>query len=329
MTGTSKSGKTEFILNQFDNYMAGNGFLGYGIGTSPVQLGAVVCSRSHDYYQRKVNKFPILNSNFQNFPYEMWKPSRENNLPSLQNLRDTFDRLCERTCGRGDIKLLLVENCQSLMPSKKWNDPGSITEFCAALREFLEDRNVAMLGTLGTAKMKRGESYSQLADKVFGSGQWAHEAETLMGIERHQPGYVPGQKKSTLRFLEVQAEDGSEKAIWADFNGDGHLVPIERCAEDWFASPTADLDAWLAAAPIGQKFIRDEFLEWGQRVNIGETKTKAWINLQVAKGRLDRQGLTRNTIYEKQASSLDDIGDLGEESANGSPSAPDSGTPST
>jgi hypothetical protein len=295
LVGSSGSGKTRLLLSQLEDYAAGKGFLGYPHpeNTQPVQLGIITCTRSLNDILHTVAQFPLLSSQ-QTFPIEFWNPGASD--LEYDALKETYERLSS-AIGR-PAKFLIIEGLQALMLTNKPNDSKLAKDFCSNLHKLCAEKDVTILGTVGTAKMKRGDYYPLLSDRVFGAAVWAQEANTLIGIERTDLQMPVGIRPSIRRVI-VQVQDAREKVLYADFDPEGRLSVVNVEQIDEKASTDAMMDTRLESEKPGTTFKRVQFIEWGEEIGIKETRVKEWISSRILLGFLQRQGNTKNVTYLK------------------------------
>jgi len=304
MIGSGGSGKTKLILNQFNEYAAGRGFLKHShAGTTdaqreqqpqPVHMGAILCTRTRDSFSDQVAKYPFLDAR-PNFPYALWVAAEKH---------DEYDAIVaahEQLSRVQPVKLLLIEEIQSMMSNYKPSDPKEVRRLCRALQQFCVAKDVAILGTVPTAKMKRGEYYPKLADRIYGSVTWGQEAESLIGVEESDL-HLPFAKRSMRRRVIVQPQDQAREILYADFDSDGRLglidvdVPMEEESQT-----RMELDTRLEGAAAGGTFTRSELDEWGDSLStpVSPRTVQRWIESRVEIGLLGVRGATRSLVYFK------------------------------
>ena len=300
LVGSPSSGKTLLALSQLEEYAAGKGFLGYPAegDYTPVQLGVISATRTLNDMLHSVQPFPLLSSQSV-FPIEAWN-SGDTEISELDTLNRIYSKLSETTPQHRPVRLLLVEGIQSLMQTGKVNDNKQVKDFCVRLHRFCESRDVTILGTVGTAKMKKGDYYPLLADRVFGAATWAHESKTFLGIEQidlHRPISL----RPSIRRVIIQVPDGPGRVLYTDFDDDGRLRVLTEEASDQTSSTEQGLDDQLAQEKEGAEFRRQELNEWGDNLStpVSPRTVQRWIDSRVELGFLQRKGSTRSLTYMK------------------------------
>lgn len=299
LIGSPSSGKTQLLFSQLDDYAGGKGFLEIEQpeGTSPVQLGVISASRSLNNLLYTVAPFPNISSQ-QTFPIEVWKP--EASFTDYQALVAAWQNLSAGTRDNRPVKLLVVEGLQKLMQSNKPNDSKLAGDFCADLQKFCTEKDVAVIGTVGTAKMKKGDYYPLLADRVFGASTWAHEAETLIGIERTEL-HRPAGLRPSLRRVIIQAQDSAERVLYADFDDEGRLRVVTMASMDQNSATDQALDDRLWQEKPGAVFRKPQLDEWGEQLEkpISPRRVLTWISSRLELGLLEKKGNTSSLTYHK------------------------------
>jgi hypothetical protein len=294
--GTSGAGKTQFLYNQLENYGTGGGFLNYS-GT-PVQMGLLACSRTETDIFHSLQKFPFL-SDQRNFPYQMWSTSPEHD--DYENLQAAYDLLnASLPESQRPVRLLVVENFQQLMSSGKILDTQEVMKFCSALHRFCRNRDVTIVGTVGTPKMKGSECYPQLADRIPGANCWASEMNSLIGVERTKLHRSPETRPGERRII-VQTENAPDTVHWGKFMEDGRMeVSPDYIPVDEIESPADKfLDEKLTAAAAGAEFRKKDLERWAAEKSISTRTLERWTAKRVQDGLLVRIGQTRNARYRK------------------------------
>ena len=124
-----------------------------------------------------------------------------------------------------------------------------VTPFLDGLKQIAEHYHIALIGSVGSPKMRINEGYVAQRDKVFGSGQWARKTETI-GILQ----YIDGDDTNPKRHLTILTRNAPPEKFFLKMEN-GKLVkdmePVEdkgkapksskfvswyRAQTDWFSS---------------------------------------------------------------------------------------------
>lgn len=318
MIGASLAGKTQLCLNQLNEYAEGRGFLGYGLEDvpeenpeleaepdpkikprrpilPPVQLGMITADQSFDEAYESVQKFSSLKDP-KKFPiaYLVIHPE-ETGI-------DALERVFLGLAGQDKIKLLFLEDIQALLTDKeRATDPTTVRRLYERLRGFCLNHDVTILATVITPKMKRGEFYDRLGDRIYGGVTWGQKSSTLIGIYQE---ITTGGMVIAERHVQIQTRFGPPGALRADFDAEGRLRVVgdleaaERKQEE---SKRDQLDSWLKNLPGGTVFTRAELDEWGEEREISERTVSRWLQERTdpTQGFLERIGKGRATKYKK------------------------------
>lgn len=300
IVGSSGSGKTNVVLPQLDLYAAGDSFMGYRIGGKPEQIGAITCCQTMDelYYHVQEGKFAYLTAT-KAFPIVAWQPLPE--VTDIEALEAAYSDLCRYA--NSPIKLLFVDGIQNLMTEGKVNDQRPVKHFFREMHKFCLTHDLTIIGTIGTAKMKRGESYPLLSERVLGSQLWATESSTLIGIEQIDL-HLPIERRSNIRRIILQPRREAPLVRYADFDSTGRLSLIDRpdAAEIEMENPThAALNQRLDIAPPGVQLTKAEIVEWGESVGCSLRTVERWLAIVSHPdiGMLIKTGNAKATLYTK------------------------------
>ena len=300
--GSSTAGKTPLVLSQLENYLMADdhAFLGYPLPADqpPDQCAAIVCSGTLDSLHRRINGMqlealsdPVL------FPIRDWEQlSGETALDTLYRLWNLLTRAARRP-----IRFLFIDGLQLMLEGTgKVNDPRAVKDFYKLLNQFCLNRDCTVLATVGMAKMRKGEYYPILADRVYGSTMWAQEADTLIGIEQTSL-HLAEEVRPKIRRVILQPKAHAARRLWADFDECGRMVMVDNQINDAENTFYSKLDAVLEAAQPGQAWTRDELNVIGDSVGASPRTLERWISSRCHEslGLLERQGGTKNRTYHK------------------------------
>lgn len=316
LVGSSHTGKTQLCLNQLNEYAEGRGFLGYGLEDvpeenpeleaepdpkikprrpilPPMQLGMIVGDRPFDH--QALQKFSSLKD-----PKKF--PIAHLTIHPEESGIDALERIFLRLKGEGKVKLLLLEDIQALLTDKeKATDPSTVRRLFERLHSFCLNHDVTILATVITPKMKRGEFYDRIADRVYGGVAWGQCSDTMIGIFQE---VTTGGMVIAERHVQIQTRFGPPGALRADFDAEGRLGVIgdlqaaDRKQEE---SKRDQLDSWLKVLAEGTVFTRAELDEWGEEREISERTVSRWLQERTdpTQGFLERIGKGRATKYKK------------------------------
>lgn len=300
--GSSTAGKTPLILTQLESYLTAedHNFLGYPLPADqpPDQCAAIVCSGTLSGMHNRINALQLeALSDPTRFPIRDWDPiTGETALDCLYRIYDLLSH-----AARQPIRFLFIDGLQLMLEGTgKVNDPHAVRTFYRQLNQFCLNRSCTILATIGMAKMRKGDYYPILADRVYGSTMWAQEAATLIGIEQLDLA-KPVQLRPTARRLEVQPKAHTPQTLYVDFDDRGRLELIDYRTQDKESAFHSALDNILAAAPTGSVWTRDDLNVLGDSVGASGRTLERWITSRChdSLALLERHGGTRNRTYRK------------------------------
>lgn len=122
------------------------------------------------------------------------------------------------------------------------NDIRCVSNFMTLLNEVAERYHIAIVGSLGSPKIKIGQGYEAKRDNLFGSQAWARCSETVMNLQFPKSDDTKGKRILfvlprnapteifTLGFVNGQLEQQSEEV---DAEDNEHVADRARAIE-WF-----------------------------------------------------------------------------------------------
>lgn len=299
LIGSIGSGKTTLALHELERYHASGQFLTCRLpeGQKPDQCGAICCSGTLESLYDRITALDLEHlADLTRFPIRDWQitASETSIADTLGRLHDELSRAARRT-----VHLLLIEGLQLMMPDGKVSDLHAVREFYRALGQFCLDRDVTILGTVGSPKARRGETYPVLGDRCYGSIAWGQEASTLIGVEVCRPDLAEEQRPRQRRVvIQVRAKADIE-VVWTLLQPDGRLDVLERPEGDAEVLAGQTLAERLRAAPAGSQLTMRDFLDWGAGQDMSRRTVERWLTGQVALGMLVRQGSNRDRRFVK------------------------------
>jgi hypothetical protein len=281
LVGAAYSGKTSLLLPACSDYLTRGEFLGY---QAPVNsqghimqapMGYMACDRTLGEVSRSIHESGLPALTPERFPVASWQSviNRDAEFPTIHDLYATFPE--------PRPQFLVVEAVQALVSSGKISDFQEVTRFYGQLKRFCAERDVTILATTLTAKIKGDESYSS-QDRPLGSSAWASGAATLMVLDMADADQ-PEHKQTTLRKLVIRTRRQAPNILYYDWNMAGHLVPTLEALE-WREALTTRL--W--SVKEGDPVTKATMVEWGESLGVRERAVEEWLTECVAGGSLER-----------------------------------------
>lgn len=295
--GTSGTAKSPFLLHQLEKYISGGGFLDYaGCSDGPVQMGLIGCAGTEGKIHNDLAAFPLLNDQSK-FPFEMWKPNEsETEFDALTRTYETLNSLLP--AAQRPIKLLIIDDFQSLMTAGDVSKIKYVKDFCRAVHEFCRKQDVTIIGTTGSGKAKTHECYPQMADRIPGANCWGAEMDSLIVLELIDLHKQPEGRTETRRII-VKTRSAPIAVHFAGFV-DGRLevspsfIPV--------AEPSPEqtrLEANIAALKSTDVLRREDIVRWCVEAGMTDSMIERWIADQVKDGVLVREGKANRTRYRR------------------------------
>ena len=137
----------------------------------------------------------------------------------------------------------------------KVNDIICVSKFVNLLTQVARRYHIAILGTLGSPKIKIGQGYACMRDNVLGSGGWARECETMIVMQ-----FPTGSKAVTKgkRVMTVMPRNAADEFFTLGFNH-GQLEQVPDITEDESEDPSIEVDWFQTQHRLAQ---RDPNKQW-------------------------------------------------------------------
>ena len=310
-------------LTQMNAYAAASSpmFLDHPVA-NPVQLGCLLCSRPYDRTVDDIQGMDLENLSAKGaFPIERWNSSDADEdgealPPPLSPIYPTIlapyklfslPRASDIPKTRAGLpRFLLIENLKRLMVGagmKKKSEDEEVAIFLDLLRKFCIQNNCTVLATMGTPKMKKGESYPNVAHWIRGCAEWAEGVDTIIGIEEVRPTTTNGlgtAEAPLYRKLYLKTPGQMMTTRWARFLTAGNLVLTEEPRADVVTGQTV-LDQMLTVVEAGRKLTRGDLHGWGKAAEVSARTVDRWIATCLEFGLLKKTGHGMTTVYVKAA----------------------------
>jgi hypothetical protein len=121
-------------------------------------------------------------------------------------------------------EIVVVEGIDMLV--SEISEIKCIAQFMASLDRVAKHFNIAIIGTLGSPKVKAGQGYMAKRDNMLGSSAWGRLAETIINIQ-----YPKNDDTDTRRIMFVLLRNAPAEKYTLAFEG-GKLVETEEIDEN-------------------------------------------------------------------------------------------------
>lgn len=275
--GSPTSGRTVLALSEFERYLSSGEFFGYQLlaGQQPAQCAAITCGSLNALHERLKHMAFDRCADPVGFPTTNWEPKLDQEETLRDSLYRHYDQLSK--CARQPIRFLFVENFQMMMMEKmRVGEIKDVYRFYEIVNGFLTGCGVALLGTVGQGKMKNGDSYPLLADRIYGSIGWAQGVGTLIGIQPYA-FKLAQESRGSARTVTVAPSRSRTISYSADFTELGRLERVnqELTAEEGTAADK--LDVFWDGVEQGVDYSRTEFIELGAGLGAKISSVDRWI----------------------------------------------------
>jgi len=129
-----------------------------------------------------------------------------------------------------------------------------IAQFMAQLDRVAKHFNIALIGTLGSPKIKAGQGYAAKRDNMLGSSAWARLAETVINIQ-----YPKNDDTETRRIMFVMLRNAPAEKYTLAFEG-GKLVETEESDENTSTGKAMLEIQWFE--DMAKQAVKDPTKEW-------------------------------------------------------------------
>lgn len=175
--------------------------------------------------------------------------------------------------------VLFVEGMDGLVENP--NKMEIVTPFLNGLQKIAEHYHISIIGSVGSPKVKMGEGYASMRDKVFGTVQWGRKTETVLVLQ-----FAEGDDTSVNRDLAVLLRNAPAQKYKLKMEN-GRLVQDVDAPENTVIRIKEKPEITWFREQGETWFTAEDFME-----SMGLKKSQAYTKLENA--------LTKNIIKTKQ-----------------------------
>lgn len=240
LTGASGSNKTTYLFQQLPLWEKGLPW--HGLASTPVSWVYVACDRPQDEADdtlrrvgvdpEKITRFSLVDERYKHLrSYKMFMSHIDLNYPNA--------------------RLLVIDAFYVMTPNGKYSDNHTVNEFLTELAIWCKKKDITIIGTTHSPKMKDGDSYLAARECILGAIAWGGFASTVMYIRSTEPE----NQKCPERELAVIPRNGAPDVY-------NYILDDKGCLNQTAAkkkeNPAAKLREFLSTLQVNEEFSTDE-----------------------------------------------------------------------
>ena len=235
--GASGTGKTTFIFDMLRAQKQGSPVLGHA--TFKRTFLVLAYDRGKNAFARTMRRLNFMESDIPTIALPLAFGTK-----AVQNIIDEIEKTDPIP------QIIFLEGMDMLLDDT--NKKSMVAKFMRELQEVAAHFHIALIGSLGAPKTKRGEGYSAQRDKLSGSEAWGRNCETVMVLEyaEEEDGTAPD------RILTVLPRNAKAEKFNLEFEyGKLNLKPT--VPEEETATTTNLSKSMRVAVDFLQKVLQD------------------------------------------------------------------------
>lgn len=252
--GPSGAGKTTLLLQMLESIYRVEPF--FGRETHPVPFVYVSCERNKEGTDSTFERMSI-------------NPAMFTVIDGI-NFKSPFDVIKKVLELHPPTKLIVIEGIAMLTEDKmRDSDYGAVGRWLRKIVSTCYERDITVIGTVHSPKMKEKERYENPRQRVHGSVAWGAVGDTIFIVE-------PSKDSPLVRDVYVLPRNSAELKLEMTFeNGNGRLIPIvgmeETANQNW-------LKKWLLTQPV--EWTTADLIEAGEKdvIPLAERTIKRLLN---------------------------------------------------
>jgi hypothetical protein len=188
-------------------------------------------------------------------------------MPSIQDPQQAIERLGVRA------GFVLLDAVGTFLPSARMNDYRSVADFLRTLARLCQARDVTILGTTHSSKMRTDARYEIAREQLIGSAAWSAFSGTVMVVQHVNPKEVCDRRRKF--YLLPRNARPSQYELTLDEQG---RVP------GIVANGAEYLDFCLNQMSVGDGVSTQTLLAWGREAGLAERTVEMWIRSMCGPG---------------------------------------------
>lgn len=280
MAGASGSGKTTLAFQLMQTMQEGGEWLGKAI--LPQKSVYIACDRSMDCTKRTMARVGI--------PFDMVPIYGLADSPSVLDINSYMVKVLAE---HPDTKVIWIDGLASRVPGGKLNDYDTISRFLLRLTLFAKTHGITLIGLVHATKVKEGEKFKDIRQRILGSAAWASYAETIIVVEAGDPE----NPEDDQRIVLVCVRNGKGIKQTYRFDTGGRLV---ECASAQEQIQEFVLDSRIPE--IGTVFTTKDAIQWHAECGQSDATAERWLKAHVVKQTFERVGRGQYKVVRQPAS---------------------------
>lgn len=295
-------------------------------GAKPVQCGMITADlTTQDYRQIIENMGLDALADAKTFPIVEWG-EKETTFGFTVDLQAHYEALVA-AAGR-PIDLLIIMGLQHIMPAGESSKQRDVALFCGQLRKFLQDKTTALLGAVGTAKMRYSDGFRQRRHNTHGAAAWGEKTTTNILVEKLS--YSPeGSDSDDVRRVVVMRKGVRDEIVHIKFDANDRAWVTNSSEFEKSETKSGFLTTVFKELPVGTQKTRKQWLAWSEIHNVSLSTFKRWWTELKDANRVEQIPGTEPREFRKVAAADDhpeiDTTDLEHLVDSGVPCDPDDG----
>lgn len=218
IAGASGSGKTTCIFQLLMSNQRGEDFFGREMHPYPYLY--IMRDTSENGFKRTCKRMGIDPDSIRHY-----RTTAQEEIHSAAQLIETMLTSEQYK----DVKVFWIEGLDMWVPEGKAGDFDTVARFISGLQRVAEKHHVAIIGSVGSPKMKPREKYSLHRDCIFGSVAWSRKTETIIFIQLVDPN-----DPNSVRELWILPRNGvNERFVFKFKNGIMVNVDADEDSTNW------------------------------------------------------------------------------------------------
>ncbi len=209
--GASGTGKTTLLFEMLYAQKQGWEFLGHKSKGRPFHVLAY--DRGENAFKRTLNR---LGRSREDIPTTELPLAF--GLEAVQNIVNQIETMDPRPA------VVYIEGMDMLLDDT--NKKSVVAPFMREMQNVAAHFHIALVGSLGAPKAKKGEDYAAKRDHLSGSEAWGRNCETVAVIEFAEDD----DGTNSRRLLTVLPRNAKAEKFIMEFDEHGRLVPVEAAA---------------------------------------------------------------------------------------------------
>lgn len=265
IAGPAGGGKTTFSIDM--NKAIKHGEPWFERSTHPCPIVFVTCDRSEYDYHRTMDRMKL--------PFDLF------HFFCQRDSKTTVETIARRAASEWPECFIYIDGMGTLVPDGKLNDYNTVADFLRAAGQACLEYNVTIMGSCHSPKMKEGEQFDNLRQRVLGSTAWGGFTDLMIIVDPD----AESTEENKIRKISILPRHDKEFDLRMSF-ANGVFTPYVDPKD---GESSSLMDYWMRKLPYDTCVPMSVIIDEAKANAVPKRTLERWLGEQVKTGTLRRE----------------------------------------